>query len=623
MVEIPKSGENENIGLAIGELDGRAFSIPADGLLTGRTCIFGMAGSGKSNLVAVICEQLCESDLPFILIDPEGEYHTLKDKYEIAWAGNDDKADFLLNINECQGLAERMIEKSGRLILDVSESSNDRDIVSIFLTHIFETGSKVMKRPDDEIMPMLVIVDEAEKYVPQLSNDDIKALHLISKRGRKRSIGLLIASQRPASVDKNIVTQCDSQIIGKLIATDIEYVRKNFTSITTDKAKRLPELKPGEFFVMGKITNGSPLIKMSSRITSHPGRTKRLPKRKSKFEVKDLKKVEHPNAHKQNISENSEKEDVGSNTIESIEISSQSLSNGESETRKTEIGSSQKSRNLGIDEIKLDSGIITIRTAELKLYREDALNIAESKVAKSIIGQRKEIIEHCEMVYWPIMSSTIHYSGRGIFGSTHRDITSAWDCINISCIKFDSDNRIKELLPFDEKLVDLTWKQIRILRELSKEDKTKLDIAGNKRSGLGIDEVDDALKVLKAKRLVMSAGKMGRSILFRPTIRIQEPGLNNIETDIPKTGTISISKSNRILPARINEESIRNIMLGLVNHVEITKSDLFYLPTYIISLYSKANNNRRLLRINGMNGQCIDLDESGAKQCGVLDVEGK
>ena len=83
--------------LHIGEFDNNPFTIDGARFLTGRTAVMGMSGSGKSYLIGVLCEELCKADLPFIIIDPEGEYKSLKEKFDIVWACNDPDADVLLN----------------------------------------------------------------------------------------------------------------------------------------------------------------------------------------------------------------------------------------------------------------------------------------------------------------------------------------------------------------------------------------------------------------------------------------------------------------------------------------------------------------------------------------------
>src|ERR1700751_5370848 len=69
------------------------FEGDANILATGRTCVIGASGSGKSYAVGVICEELCKEQVPFAIVDTEGEHSGLKEKYEVILVGDDEKCD--------------------------------------------------------------------------------------------------------------------------------------------------------------------------------------------------------------------------------------------------------------------------------------------------------------------------------------------------------------------------------------------------------------------------------------------------------------------------------------------------------------------------------------------------
>ncbi|UCF08073.1 MAG: DUF87 domain-containing protein [Thermoplasmata archaeon] len=269
----------EEESLHIGEFDGNPFAISGTQLLTNRTAIIGMSGSGKSHLMGVLCEEMCKANLPFVIIDTEGEYYSLKEKFEIAWASNNKEADAMLSIEKCKLLAERIVKLGGRLIFDTSSSSNEFELVSEFLKHLYEFETEVK-------IPMLVIVEEADRFVPQSGGAQISELHEISRRGRKRGIGLMVATQRPAMVDKNILSQCGNQFIGRLrIENDVKAVSRFFHK--TRMLDELPNLERGEFFVMGESLVSPRLVHVKNRETSHGGAAPKMEKH-AKFTVGDL-----------------------------------------------------------------------------------------------------------------------------------------------------------------------------------------------------------------------------------------------------------------------------------------------------------------------------------------------
>ena len=95
---------------------GDKADVNAQTIITGRGCVIGQSGSGKSYLVGVITEELCLNNLPFMIIDTEGEYHNLKLKFDAIWVGNDEKADLGFGI-DYSDLIHRSIDDLVPIIL--------------------------------------------------------------------------------------------------------------------------------------------------------------------------------------------------------------------------------------------------------------------------------------------------------------------------------------------------------------------------------------------------------------------------------------------------------------------------------------------------------------------------
>jgi uncharacterized protein len=95
----------------IGNLDGHEnlkIFLDINKLLTKHICILAKSGSGKSYVVGVLLEELLERNVPVVVIDPHGEYSTLK-------LPNDDKKDIenLQKINlKPAGYLKKIIEFS-------------------------------------------------------------------------------------------------------------------------------------------------------------------------------------------------------------------------------------------------------------------------------------------------------------------------------------------------------------------------------------------------------------------------------------------------------------------------------------------------------------------------------
>src|SRR5579863_2368320 len=96
MAESPEESSHVNSGgatLDVGACDRGAFFVDANLVATGRTCVLGSSGSGKSYAVGVLCEELCRNEIPFAIVDTEGEHTGLKEKFDAIWVGEEPGCD--------------------------------------------------------------------------------------------------------------------------------------------------------------------------------------------------------------------------------------------------------------------------------------------------------------------------------------------------------------------------------------------------------------------------------------------------------------------------------------------------------------------------------------------------
>ncbi|MGA9080788.1 MAG: DUF87 domain-containing protein, partial [Halobacteriota archaeon] len=274
---------------------GDTFSIDPGYLVTERSAVIGQSGSGKSYLVSVICEELAANDLGFVVIDTEGEYAGLSGHKNI------DVIEDIEPISTDEERVRKIIEESQKIVLDVSET--DPKVIDKFLGIVYQVATDMFREGRHRQNPFLVIVEEADIYVPQRGRG-LEILQVMSRRGRKRGLGILFATQRPALVNKNVLSQCNNVFIGKLtLRNDIDSVRIFFSSM--DDARQLTALEPGQFYVQGAIADPS-FIKVRQRKTPHGGATPTIQRRteyasdltshRGLHAAQDLDKVEHMRA---------------------------------------------------------------------------------------------------------------------------------------------------------------------------------------------------------------------------------------------------------------------------------------------------------------------------------------
>jgi uncharacterized protein len=262
----PEGADKHEPLLFLGTSGGARFEVDANIVATGRTCVIGASGSGKSYAVGVICEELCKSQVPFAIVDTEGEHSGLKEKYELVLVGDDPTCDLQWSSTDLAQLASQAPDIAP-LILDVSETEAPKEKVGELLSRIYE---EVERRRT----PYLVVVEEADRFIPQ-NGERVPIFGEIARRGRKRGIGLMVCTQRPSLVDKNILSQCGNQVIGKLvIKNDLQAVAQFFSG--HDLPKHLTTLEPGRFFAMGGLSPAPIMVTIRKKDTHYGGTTPKL-----------------------------------------------------------------------------------------------------------------------------------------------------------------------------------------------------------------------------------------------------------------------------------------------------------------------------------------------------------
>jgi len=203
----------------------------AGDVLSKRIGLFGVPGSGKSNGLAVFCEALGKLDdigVPFVLADTEGEAFPLCSRTYLmrpvyAHAGN-------LSPTNAFQFGQDILEHGYQVILDLQSYADDDEAALVMIELIRGLRAWAEARPNDERATCMFILDEAAIWLPQRENEsslskerDEQGLTLLARlqraffgtvvrRGRKRGIGFLFATQRPADLDKRCIS-CDWLIL--------------------------------------------------------------------------------------------------------------------------------------------------------------------------------------------------------------------------------------------------------------------------------------------------------------------------------------------------------------------------------------------------------------------------
>ncbi|MEM3851576.1 MAG: ATP-binding protein [Methanomassiliicoccales archaeon] len=348
-------GLNNHNGALIGRLHGTDIDVflDIDTMVQKHISILAKTGSGKSYLAGVIVEEMIKHGVTVLIIDPHGEYHTLKEPADtnsstvfaervrllatapelnpgterLAFTFSNFRPEEILSLTSLAGdrNAEALLfnwmnsmEKAGKICgpEDISDMEGDtplalqlkEEITKLSENSIFSSkGSRITEivsasstsvvslmgtspeaqslcvkrllealfeaRKRDKIPPLLVVLEEAHNFCPQQGKSAAsQIIRTLAAEGRKFGIGLMVISQRPARVDKNVISQCNTQFVLRVTnVNDLKAVGSSMDGLTDGLLDEIPRLEPGTTIAAGSSLQQPLLIDVRKRETRHGG----------------------------------------------------------------------------------------------------------------------------------------------------------------------------------------------------------------------------------------------------------------------------------------------------------------------------------------------------------------
>ena len=147
-----------------------------------------------------------------------------------------------------------------------------QDVVVARLTKELFDDRKLGKIP-----PFLLVVEEAHNYCPERGFGTAVSsniLRTVASEGRKFGMGLCIVSQRPAKVDKNIISQCNTNIILKVTnPNDLKAIINSVEGLTNQTYREIQRLPIGVALISGAGLQMPIMTEIRTRETSHGGKS--------------------------------------------------------------------------------------------------------------------------------------------------------------------------------------------------------------------------------------------------------------------------------------------------------------------------------------------------------------
>jgi hypothetical protein len=143
--------------LSIDSLSG--FELQTQTLVGRSIAVLGITGSGKTNTAAVLIEELLSNDLPLTIVDIEGEYWGLKERFEILVAGRSEHAELEISTENAGKLAEISVKRGISVILDLSDFTQEEsyEFPLEYFKSLWTTSSNIKQ-------PYQIVLEEAHEF---------------------------------------------------------------------------------------------------------------------------------------------------------------------------------------------------------------------------------------------------------------------------------------------------------------------------------------------------------------------------------------------------------------------------------------------------------------------------
>ena len=251
-------------------------------LVTSSNGILAKKGAGKTSAAVVLLEEMHQAGVPVVVVDPKGDWYGVRTSADGRSPGlpipvlGGRHGDIPLDATAGELVADQLVDRQLSAILDVSEftKAEQRRFLRAF-------GDRFYRRADRT--PTHFILEECHEYLPQQVRGENAALvetwQRIVKQGRFKGLGVTMASQRSAAVNKDVLTQIDNLFVLRTTAPQDRDAIKAWIDIHADSKTilaELPTLQTGECWLW-QPERGEPIkFRFRRRHTFDAGTTPRV-----------------------------------------------------------------------------------------------------------------------------------------------------------------------------------------------------------------------------------------------------------------------------------------------------------------------------------------------------------
>lgn len=238
----------------------------------------GMRGSGKSNTLVRWAEILYAAGIPFVAIDPKGDWGGIRSSADGTKPGlavpvfGGLEESFPLTEQVGAAIADLLVDHNMSAVLDVSRLS-----IAARARFLTDFCNRLMDRHQLEPHVRCVILEEAHRYIPQqVSRETAKvkeAAAAILLEGRAFGLGCWAATQRPARLHKDVLEEVGTAVLHRIGAAATNDLRTisgwvKHEELSDEIVPSLTRLESGEAWVLAPSTLGiATRVKIDRRTT--------------------------------------------------------------------------------------------------------------------------------------------------------------------------------------------------------------------------------------------------------------------------------------------------------------------------------------------------------------------
>lgn len=235
---------------------GPDLAVPAD-VVTQAVALVAVRRAGKSNAAAVMAEEMFHAGLPWVAIDPKGDWWGLRSNAAGDGPGlpvpifGGLHGDLPLAAESGRLMAELAVEHNLTCVLDVSRFTKAGR--TRFLT---DYALRLYELHQADPHPRHVFLEEADRALPQMVRADmapcVGAWSDLVRLGGAFGLGVTLISQRCAVINKDALTQVELMIALRTTSPQDRKAIHDWMehhAIATEIVESLPSLLSGEAWV--------------------------------------------------------------------------------------------------------------------------------------------------------------------------------------------------------------------------------------------------------------------------------------------------------------------------------------------------------------------------------------